>query len=330
MSKYDVYHQWLGIPPEHQPPTLYRLLGIANFEQDVEVIRNAAERQAMHVRRLARGEYTDAGQELLNEIAQAKLALLNQERRDAYDAQLHDSIGDPNGQASPEELPEKPVGTATIPSDELPDLVSASFTNFTCQKPEAIRIDFGDVSIGRKRWIVGRHADCDFRIERETISGIHCQLTLSRGGVHLSDLNSTNGTYVNQRRIKDSVTITPIDLVTLGRDLRICVPFDELIEQEETPAVALFVGGAKGNEVQLGCATVSPFHARVVASRSKVFIEDLGSKHGTFVQRPGRERTRIKRYTLRKDEIVFFGEMEIQAAEISDLMATELNKRERF
>ena len=62
MSNHDVYHQWLGIPPDQQPPTLYQLLGVARFEKDAEVIRNAAERQALHVRRLARGEFTDVGQ----------------------------------------------------------------------------------------------------------------------------------------------------------------------------------------------------------------------------------------------------------------------------
>ena len=45
MDDYDVYHLWLGIPPEEQPPNHYRLLGVPAFEQNVEVIRNAADRQ---------------------------------------------------------------------------------------------------------------------------------------------------------------------------------------------------------------------------------------------------------------------------------------------
>ena len=80
MDNYDIYHQWLGISPEEQPPSLYRLLGLSDFEHDPEVIRNAAERQALHVRRLARGEFTDVGQELLNELAEAKLILLSEEK----------------------------------------------------------------------------------------------------------------------------------------------------------------------------------------------------------------------------------------------------------
>ncbi|MCH8046291.1 MAG: hypothetical protein IID44_21495, partial [Planctomycetes bacterium] len=42
---FDPYHSWLGIPPRHQPPNHYRLLGVQAFESDVEVIANAADRQ---------------------------------------------------------------------------------------------------------------------------------------------------------------------------------------------------------------------------------------------------------------------------------------------
>lgn len=41
---FDPYLKWLGIPPEHQPPNHYTLLGIPQFESDREVIQNAAYR----------------------------------------------------------------------------------------------------------------------------------------------------------------------------------------------------------------------------------------------------------------------------------------------
>lgn len=43
-ESFDPYYRWLGIPPKHQPPNHYRLLGLELFENDVEVIRDAAER----------------------------------------------------------------------------------------------------------------------------------------------------------------------------------------------------------------------------------------------------------------------------------------------
>jgi len=50
MAAFDPYRKWLGIPPEEQPPDHYRLLGIARFESDPDVISNAADRQMVHVR----------------------------------------------------------------------------------------------------------------------------------------------------------------------------------------------------------------------------------------------------------------------------------------
>ena len=54
-AAFDPYHRWLGIPPEEQPADHYRLLGIARFERDPEVIRDAATRQMGHVRTLPPG-----------------------------------------------------------------------------------------------------------------------------------------------------------------------------------------------------------------------------------------------------------------------------------
>ena len=39
------YHKWLGIPPAEQPPHHYRLLGLALFEHDGDVIGIAADQR---------------------------------------------------------------------------------------------------------------------------------------------------------------------------------------------------------------------------------------------------------------------------------------------
>ena len=45
---FDPYYTWLGIAPRDQPPTHYRLLGIDAFENNAEVIENAAESALEH------------------------------------------------------------------------------------------------------------------------------------------------------------------------------------------------------------------------------------------------------------------------------------------
>lgn len=42
---FDPYHKWLGIAPSERPSTHYRLLGVALFESDVDVIQNGADQR---------------------------------------------------------------------------------------------------------------------------------------------------------------------------------------------------------------------------------------------------------------------------------------------
>lgn len=85
---FDPYHKWLGIPKDQRPPTHYQLLGLAPNETDAEVIDEAAVRQTTHVRAYQIGPHAAECTKLLNEIAQAKLVLLNPAKRKAYDEQL--------------------------------------------------------------------------------------------------------------------------------------------------------------------------------------------------------------------------------------------------
>ena len=75
-------------PRRAAPPNHYRLLGVAIYESDPEVLLNAADRQMSHVRTFQSGKHSDESQKLLNEIATAKVCLLNAEKKTVYDSQL--------------------------------------------------------------------------------------------------------------------------------------------------------------------------------------------------------------------------------------------------
>jgi hypothetical protein len=87
-ESFDPYRKWLGIPKREQPPNHYRLLALDWFEEDPEVIDAAADRQMAHVRTYQGGRHADDSQRLLNELAAARVCLLNAEKKAAYDAQL--------------------------------------------------------------------------------------------------------------------------------------------------------------------------------------------------------------------------------------------------
>ncbi len=84
MDPYDL----LEIPAELRPPTHYQLLGIDDFESDLEVISHAAKQRSTYLHRIAAGPQRKAVQQLLNQVAVARRTLLNPQSKQAYDEQL--------------------------------------------------------------------------------------------------------------------------------------------------------------------------------------------------------------------------------------------------
>jgi hypothetical protein len=85
---FDPYHKWLGISPKDQPPNHYRLLGVDLFESDADVIDAAANRQMAYLHGCATGGQVALSQQLLNEVATARLCLLDPDKKTRYDALL--------------------------------------------------------------------------------------------------------------------------------------------------------------------------------------------------------------------------------------------------
>jgi pSer/pThr/pTyr-binding forkhead associated (FHA) protein len=50
--------------------------------------------------------------------------------------------------------------------------------------------------------VVGRHPDCDARVDSPRVSRWHCCLSEIDGEVWVRDLGSTNGTWIDGRRVR--------------------------------------------------------------------------------------------------------------------------------
>lgn len=241
MEDYDAYHLWLGIPPDEQPPSHYRLLGVKLFEQNIEVIRNAADRQRSHVKRLGVNQFEKLGQDLLNQIEMAKICLLRPEKRQVYDENLRqelqrrDAAG--HGSTYEEQLTEETL-------------------------------------------IIGSDRNCDIVVDMPTISGIHCSVMRRKDRVVLRDLKSLNGTFLNFSRVVQPARITPSDLIVLGRDRRLKLPIAFFPPALRGKRVGI-VGRSDQCEIRVPDPMVSSFHARIVFDGEATTIEDLGSLNGT-------------------------------------------------
>jgi hypothetical protein len=121
---FDPYYKWLAIPPAEQPPNHYRLLALNLFESDADVIATAADQRMAHIRSFQGGQYVDASQRLLNELASARLCLLRADKKAAYDANLRATLAAQAAQTAPPPIPsiaDAPVQEAPI--QEPPPLV---------------------------------------------------------------------------------------------------------------------------------------------------------------------------------------------------------------
>jgi len=84
-------------------------------------------------------------------------------------------------------------------------------TPLDADKPQTFRLPEGAIKT------VGRTAQSDFIVDAALVSRVHCRLLATMmGELHVEDLSSTNGTYVNDQRIEKAV-LSPGDRLRIGR-----------------------------------------------------------------------------------------------------------------
>jgi hypothetical protein len=75
---------------------------------------------------------------------------------------------------------------------------------------EGERFDlFGGLSIGRS-------SDADVRIEDRYASGLHARIYARRGHYFVEDMNSTNGTLLNDAELVGEAELVPGDVIRIG------------------------------------------------------------------------------------------------------------------
>ena len=144
---FDPYHKWLGIAPKDQPPHHYRLLSIDAFESDRDVIDAAANRIMSYLKDIATGDEAAHSQGLLNEVTQARLCLLNRDRKAAYDKELKAKLS-AKKPAKRKNPPAQPATTnpapnpSTLPKSNTPAVVQPVPIGISVQpEPFSVRVE---------------------------------------------------------------------------------------------------------------------------------------------------------------------------------------------
>ncbi|MCC6950428.1 MAG: FHA domain-containing protein [Phycisphaerales bacterium] len=133
-----------------------------------------------------------------------------------------------------------------------------------------------EIPLRRPVQVIGRQTDCQIRIPSGNISRHHCEVMLSDGKLSVRDLGSSNGTYVNRRRVSQA-DLQAGDLLAIG-DMVFVAKIDGRPTHVDSEDV-LEDGQVKPASAG---ATPAPKAAAKPAARKSVLEDSDGSSVGDF------------------------------------------------
>lgn len=178
-------------------------------------------------------------------------------------------------------------------------------------------------------WLLGSAEDAHITLNNARISKHHLQIIYNKEGeLHVQDLGSTNGTFLNGIKIEKSKLLKHKDKLQLAglNDVLIVIekPTSNAITDTQNAIIDKFkdknrivIGRNSDCDVVLNYGTVSKWHAAITKkSANRYTIEDGGSTNGTFVN--GR---RIKKLTeITSTDKIFIGRHQLSLeGKIKDL-----------
>ena len=173
----------------------------------------------------------------------------------------------------------------------------------------------------QQSWTIGSDSSCDLVVKNNTVSGQHCRLSSDGDQLTLTDLGSTNGTYVNGQRLLGTQQISTSDKITLGQTQS--MPWPESINPSRSGNAAtsdpemvkavITLGRGSENTLVLSSSNVSTHHARLIVEGGEIVLEDLGSTNGTSV---GKVENKISRAIVQMGDTVFLGSTGYQVSDL--------------
>jgi ABC-type multidrug transport system ATPase subunit len=146
---------------------------------------------------------------------------------------------------------------------------------------------------------LGRRNSNHIQVMSAIVSGEHARIELTRQGHSLTDLNSTNGTFVNGQRLKpgEARLLATNDIIrfndALGNSASLTyiapssfadVQAAKLAKTFDLQAQVAYIGRNPNGAIPLDHPAVSWNHARLVKrAEQRYTIQDMSSNNGTFV-----------------------------------------------
>lgn len=155
---------------------------------------------------------------------------------------------------------------------------------------------------------IGRSPKCQVQINSNTISRCHACIEKQGNNYQIADLGSANGTAVNDQQLpphqpvvlhhQDWIKVDIFEMQFLITEIDVVpthlIPSDTVEYQEVTGTTStltidftgksrLLIGRHEDNDIVIPYPAVSKFHAVLLRVGSQIYIKDLQSRNGTFV-----------------------------------------------
>jgi pSer/pThr/pTyr-binding forkhead associated (FHA) protein len=102
------------------------------------------------------------------------------------------------------------------------------------------------IALSSEETVVGRHRDCTLRIPSAEVSRRHCILRIHEGELHIQDLDSLNGSYVNGERVQGNQVLHPGDRLEIGPVIFSVVDDSALVAVATIPTAAEIAASEAG------------------------------------------------------------------------------------
>lgn len=110
--------------------------------------------------------------------------------------------------------------------------------------------------------IVGRKPPSDFQVNDKQLSRTHFKISVINAAVEIEDLDSTNGTLINGKKLKGKCQLTASDVIRAGRCLFICqIDGEDIVKYQPAKNYGI----------------VGRFHAGVIVSRLERFAKSVSN-----------------------------------------------------
>ena len=133
---------------------------------------------------------------------------------------------------------------------------------------------------------IGRREGCHILLPYEIISRVHAKIRFFNGACYLSDMGSSNKTYVNNRVITEEYQLKPNDIIMfydMNYQLVVTIKYTYTSQKQSSDAKTITIGRAATNDVVINHVSVSRVHAIVTKEADGYYISDNKSLNGTYV-----------------------------------------------